>query len=186
VLQRAAWEQESWLAGPPSVADLAFQPVRFTAPYARQASELRAPAGGVTVEPIDGGLRCATSPDPNAACEVTGDPGELAGIRAEVHGLRAARFELVLLDAENIVSVHVLALSAGHRTQRWRWDLGPDAREFGFRGAFTVVPGYGAQRLQRVGGSAAPDEIVAMHVYVTVVPGTRAGFEIRHLEVAEP
>jgi hypothetical protein len=186
ILERAAWEQESWLAGPPSVADLAFRPVPFTAPYARHASELRAPAAGITIEPIDGGLRCATARDPDAACEVTGEEGDHAGIHAEVHGLRAARFELALLDAENIVSFHVLAESASHRTLRWRWDLGPDAQQFGFRGAFTVVPGHGAQRLQRVGGSAAPGEIVALHLYVTVKPGTRAGFEVRHLEVAEP
>ena len=186
ILERVAWEQESWLAGPPSVDDLAFRPVPFTAPYARHASELRAPAAGITIEPIDGGLRCATARDLDAACKVTGEQGDHAGIHAEVHGLRAARFELVLLDAENIVSFHVLAESASHRTLRWRWDLGPDAQQFGFRGAFTVVPGYDAQRLQRLGGSAAPDEIVALHLYVTVEPGARAGFEVRHLEVAEP
>lgn len=187
IRERAAWEQESWLAGPPSVADLAFRPVPFTAPYARYASELRSAAGGgITVEPIDGGLRCTTAVDPRAACAVTGEEGDRAGIHAEVHGLRAARFELALLGAENIVSFHVLAESASHRTQRWRWDLGPDAQQFGFRGAFTVVPGHAAQRLQRVGGSAAPGEIVALHLYVTVKPGTRASFEVRHLEVAEP
>ena len=191
MFERATWEQESSLAGPPSVADLAFRPVPFTAPYARYASELRAssvPASGagITIEPIDGGLRCATASDPVAACAVTGEEGDRAGIHAEVHGLRAARFELSLIGAENIVSFHALAESASHRTQRWRWDLGPDTQQFGFRGAFTVVPGYGAQRLQRVGGSAAPGEIVALHLYVTVKPGTRAGFEVRHLEVAEP
>jgi hypothetical protein len=185
VLERAAWEQESWLAGPPSVADLAFRPVPFTAPYARYASELRAPAG-ITIEPIDGGLRCTTASDPDAACAVTGEDGDHAGIHVEVHGLRAARFELTLLGAENIVSFHMFAESASHRTLRWRWDLGPDAQQFGFRGAFTVVPGYGAQRLQRVGGSAAPGDIVALHLYVTVKSGTRVGFEVRHLEVAEP
>jgi hypothetical protein len=186
ILERAAWEQDSWLAGPPSVADLAFRPVPFTAPYARYASDLRVPAAGITIEPIDGGLRCATARDPGAACGVTGEEGDHAGIHAEVHGLRAARFELALLGAENIVSFHVLAESASHRTLRWRWDLGPDAQQFGFRGAFTVVPGHGAQQLQRVGGSAAPGEIVVLHLYVTVKPGTRAGFEVRHLEVAEP
>jgi hypothetical protein len=188
IFERAAWAQESWLAGPPSVADLAFRPVPFTAPYARHASELRAAASGagITIEPIDGGLRCTTAVDPRAACAVTGAEGDHAGIHAEVHGLRAARFELALLGAENIVSFHVLAESASHRTQRWRWDLGPDTQQFGFRGAFTVVPGYAAQRLLRVGGSAAPGEIVALHLYVTVKPGTRAGFEVRHLEVAEP
>jgi hypothetical protein len=117
---------------------------------------------------------------------VTGEEGDHAGIHVEVHGLGAARFDLVLLGAENIVSFHVLAESASHRTLRWRWDLGPDAQQFGFRGKFTVVPGYAAQRLQRVGGSAAPGDIVALHLYVTVNPGTRAGFEVRHLEVAEP
>ena len=186
ILERAAWEQESWLAGPPSVADLAFRSVPFAAPYARHASELRAAGAGITIEPIDGGLRCTTAVDPRAACAVTGEDGDRAGIHAEVHGLRAARFELALLGAENIVSFHVLAESASHRTLRWRWDLGPDAQQFGFRGAFTVVPGHGAQRLQRVGGSAAPGEIVALHLYVTVKPGTRAGFEVRYLEVAEP
>ncbi|HEX2691377.1 MAG TPA: hypothetical protein VHN14_32410 [Kofleriaceae bacterium] len=202
ILERAAWEQGRWLPGPPSVADLAFRPVSFTAPYARYASELRAagasgspppaassvPASGadITLEPIDGGLRCTTAVDPGAACAVTGEEGDHAGIRAEVHGLRAARFELSLLGAENIVAFHVLAESASQRTQHWRWDLSPEAQQFGFRGAFTVVPDHGAQRLQRVGGSAAPGEIVAVHLYVTIKPGTRAGFEVRHLEVAEP
>lgn len=196
IRERVAWEQESWLAGPPSVADLAFRAVPFTAPYARHASELRAPAAGstagITIEPIDGGLRCVTAPDPDAACRVTGEEGAPAGIHAEVHGLRAARFELVLIGAEGIVSFHVLAESASHRTLRWRWDLDRDARQFGFHGAFTVVPGHGARRLRRLGGSAAPGEIVALHLYITVKPavtgkpGARAGFEVRHLEVAEP
>ncbi|MEO7733729.1 MAG: hypothetical protein ABIY55_22385, partial [Kofleriaceae bacterium] len=61
LLERAAWDQEPWRPGPPSVADLAFRPVPFTAPYARYASELRAPAAGITIEPIDGGLRCSTT-----------------------------------------------------------------------------------------------------------------------------
>lgn len=185
MLEREAWEQEAWLPGPPSVADLAFRPVVFTAPDARYRSELRAPAAGIAIELIDGGLRCSTTPDPGAACGLTDEEGDHAGIHAEVHGLRAARFELALVDAENIVSFQVLAESANHRTLRWRWDLGADAQRFGFRGAFTVVPGYGAQRLQWFGGSAVPGEIVALHFYVTVKPGTRAGFEVRHLEVSE-
>ena len=202
ILERAAWEQERWLPGPPSVADLAFRPVPFTAPYARYASELRAAAGGgspppaassvppsgagITIEPIDGGLRCTTAADASAACAVTGEEGDHAGIHAEIHGLAAARFELALIGAENIVAFHVLAEAASHRTLRWRWDLGPESQQFGFRGAFTVVPGHGAQRLQWLGGAAAPGEIVALHLYVTIKPGTRAGFEVRHLEVAEP
>ena len=97
-----------------------------------------------------------------------------------------ASYQLALLGAENIISFHVLAESASHRTLRWRWDLGPESQQFGFRGAFTVVPGHGAQRLQWFGGSVAPSDIVALHLYVTVKPGTRAGFEVRHLEVAEP
>jgi hypothetical protein len=108
------------------------------------------------------------------------------GIRAEVHGLHAARFELVLLDAENIVSFLVLAEGANHRTLRWQWDLDADAHQFGFHGAFTVVPGHGARRLQWLGGAGVPSDIVALHLDITVKPGTRAGFEVRHLEVAEP
>jgi hypothetical protein len=186
ILERVAWEQESWLSGPPSVAHLTFRKVAFTAPYVRYTSALRSAATGIAVEPIDGGLRCSSASDPRAVCGVTGDEGDLAGIHAEVRGLRAARFELALLGAENIVSFHVLAESASHRTQSWRWVLGPDAQRFGFRGAFTLVPGHAAQRLQRVGGAAAPGEIVALHLYVTVKPGTHAGFELRNLEVAEP
>ncbi|HEU4733229.1 MAG TPA: hypothetical protein VFT22_35295 [Kofleriaceae bacterium] len=186
LLEHEAWEQERWLPGPPSVDDLAFRPVPFTAPYARHGSALHAPAAGITIEPIDGGVRCETAGSPVTACRVSGEEGQHAGIHAEVKGLRAARFELELLDAENIVSVHVLAESASHRTLRWRWDLDAQAHKFGFRGAFTVVPGYGAQRLQLVGGSLAPREIVALHIVITVKPGTRAGVEVRHLEVAEP
>jgi len=186
LLERAAWEQERELDDSPSVAELTFRSFAFTAPYTRHASELSAPAARIAIEPLDGGLRCTTALDPAAACRVTGEDGDHAGIRAEVHGLRAARFELALVDAENIVCFNVLAESTNHRTQRWRWELDADAQRFGFRGAFTVVPGYGAQRLQRVGGTAAPGEIVALHLYVTVKPGTYAGFEIRHFEVAEP
>jgi hypothetical protein len=100
--------------------------------------------------------------------------------------LRAARFDLVLVDAENIVSFHVLAESASRRALHWRWDLNPDTQRLGFRGAFTVVPGHGAKQLQRVGDSAAPSEIVSLHFYATVKHGARAAFEVRHLEVAEP
>jgi hypothetical protein len=183
ILERLAWEQDSWFPGPPGVADLAFRPIPFTAVYACPPS---GPAAGITIEPIDGGVRCTTAGDPGAACGLWSPSSPVAGIHAEVHGLRAARFGLELLDADNIIAVHVLAQSASNRTQRWRWDIGHDTQQFGFRGAFTVVPGYGAQRLQRVGGSAAPGEIVALYIYVTVKPGTRAGFEVRHLEVAEP
>jgi hypothetical protein len=185
LLERTAWEQEAWLAGAPSVDGLAFRPVPFAAPYAQHASALRAPAAGVTIEPIDGGVRCTTAGDPEPSCGVSDGEGEHAGIRAEVQGLRAARFELALVDAKNIVAVHVVVESANHRTLQWRWDLGAGSQEFGFRGTFTVVPGYGAQRLQPAGGSVAPADIVALHVYMTVKPGTHAGFEVRNLEVAE-
>ena len=186
IRERLAREEGSWLAGPPSVADLAFRP----AVGALSSDAWRAfgavNGAGIAIEPIDGGLRCTTARDPVAACGVWSPSSPVAGIHVEVHGLRAARFELALLGAENIVSFHVFAESASHRAQRWRWDPGPEVQQFGFRGAFTVVPGYGAQQLQRVGGSAAPGEIVALYLYVTVKPGTRAGFEVRHLEVAEP
>ena len=209
--EHTALDEESRLPRPPRVADLAFRPVTFAAPYARYASDLRRAAAGVALEPIDDGLRCVSAPGP-AACATTAerrlpaaretdnpagiyaeihDPlparedGDHAGIRVEVHGLRAARFELALIDAKNILSVHVHAESASRRSLRWRWDLGPDRQQLGFRGAFTVVPGYGARLLERLGGSASPEDIVALHLYVTVKPGTRAGFEVRHFEVAE-
>lgn len=184
ILERAARENGNWLPGPPaSVNDLAFRPVAFSAPY---ASELRAPAAGITIEPIDGGLRCSTALDPRGDCQATDEEGERAGIHAEVHGMRAARFELALLDAENIIAFHVIAESASQRTLRWRWDLAADTQQFGYRDTITVVPGYGAHRLQRLGGSATPSEIAVLHFYITVKPGTRAGFEIRHLAVAAP
>ncbi|MGH2897963.1 MAG: hypothetical protein ACRDMZ_04760, partial [Solirubrobacteraceae bacterium] len=116
VLERAAWEQERWLAGPPDVTNLAFRPVAFAAPYARHASQLRASAAGITIHPIDGGLRCSVAAELGAACTTAEGDADRAGIRAEVHGLRAARFDLALTDAENIVSFHVLAESASHRT----------------------------------------------------------------------
>ncbi|HZJ62626.1 MAG TPA: hypothetical protein VFD36_03830 [Kofleriaceae bacterium] len=185
LIERISWEEGSWLPGPPSVADLAFRSVPFTAPYGRHASELRGLARGIAIEPIDGGVRCSIAGDPGAVCGAS-DDGDHGGIRVEVHGLRAARFDLVLVDAENIVSFHVLAESASHRALHWRWDLNPDTRRLGFRGAFTVVPGHGAKQLQRVGDSAAPSEIVSLHFFVTVKQGARAAFEVRHLEVAEP
>ena len=184
--ERVACEQGSWRAEEPHVADLHFRPITFSAPYHDHASDLRAPAAGITVEPIDGGLRCSTAVDTRATCRGSDADGEHAGIHAEVHGLRAARFELALVDAKNIVSIHVAMESASHRTLRWRWDVSADAAKFACRNTFTVVPGYAAQPFQMLGGSAAPDDVVTLHVYATVKPGTRASFELRHLEVAEP
>ncbi len=170
------------LPGPPSVTDLTFHPVASP-----RASQVRHAMSAAEVEPIDGGVRC-TLPGARDGCATTNDGGEIgtfAGVDIPVHGLRAARFELHLIDPENIIGVQVLAETATSRSIRWRWHLDPDARRFGFTGPITLVPGSPAHRLELAVDTARPEDVRDLHVFVEVTPGTHAGFELRALEISE-
>src|SRR5262249_16861661 len=81
---------------------------------------------------------------------------------------------------------NVRAGTEANRSIHWRWELDPQAQQFGLAGAFTLVPGYPARRLQLAVNAARPGDIRDLYVYVAVKPGSRAGFELRHLSVAEP
>jgi hypothetical protein len=185
MLERDEWAMNEELPGPPSVVDLAFRSIAFAAPYEQHLSPLRQPASGIALAPIDGGLRCTVTGDPGG-CTVTGGGGEHAGLHVPVNGLRAVRFEVTLIDPENIVGFNVYAETRTSRSIRWRWELGRGAQQFGFTGAFTLVPGYSAHRLQLAVNTARLRDIRDLHIFVAVKPGTHAGFELRHLEVAEP
>jgi hypothetical protein len=184
-LQRDEWRMNNALPGPPGVTDIAFRSLSFAAPYQHYLAQLRSPTAG-NLTPIDGGLRCMVDGDTRAGCAVAGADGHNAGVHISINGLRAARFEVTLLAPENIVSFNAYALTRTNRSIRWRWELGPEAQKFGFAGTFTLVPGYSAHRLQLAVDTARPQDIRTLDIFVSVKPGSHAGFELRHLEVAEP
>jgi hypothetical protein len=171
--------------GPPGVTGLAFRSISVAAPYDSYLAQLRHPTAA-TVEPIDGGLRCMVAGNMGDGCTVTSANGNHAGIHVPVKGLRAARFEVTLLGSENIVSLDAYAQTRNSGSIRWRWELSPEAQEFGLTGTFTLVPGYSARRLELAVDTARPRDIQGLDILISVKPGTRAGFELRHLEVAEP
>jgi len=186
MLTRDEWAMNEALPGPPSVTGLAFHPIAFAAPYEHHISQLRDPAAGIVVAPIEDGVRVTVTGEARDDCTVTGGNGDHAGIHVPVNGLRAARFEVTLLDPENLVGFHVTAQTRTNRSIRWHWELSPEAQQFGFAGTFTLVPGYDAHRLQLAVNTARLRDIRDLHLFIEVKPGTHAGFELRHLEVAEP
>ncbi len=171
------------LPGPPDVTALAFRSIGFPAPYAQHVSPFRHPATGIIVDPADGGIRCIASGVPGARCGVD---SEYAGIHVTVNGLSAARFEVTLIDPQNIEGFYVHAQTETDRAMRWRWQLDPSSRRFGEPERFTLVPGYPAHQLELESGTARARDIRALHVFIAVRPGTHAGFQLRHLEVSEP
>jgi hypothetical protein len=183
--QRDEWAMNEALPGPPLVADLAFRSIAFAAPYEQFLPRPPDPPAA-TVVPLHGGLRCTAVAEPGDGCAATGRDRSQAGIHVPVHGLRAARFEVSLIDPENIVSFEVHARTEFSRSIRWRWELDPQAQTFGFTGTFTLVPAYPAHRLQLAVDTARPGDIRDLHISVAVKPGSHAGFELHHLEVAEP
>jgi hypothetical protein len=185
-LERDELVMNEVLPGPPSVADLAFRSITFAVPLEQHVSQLRHPAAGIVVAPADGGLRFTVTGEPRDDCAATGGDEQHAGIRVSVNGLRAARFDVTLLDPENIVSFNVYALTKTSRSIRWRWELSAQTQQFGFAGRLTLVPGYPMHRLQLAVNTARLHDIRELHIFVAVTPGTPAGFELRHLEVAEP
>lgn len=176
------------LPGPPSVRGLAFRSITFAAPYEQHASRLHRSGDHATVEPVGGGVRCSVTDDTRDGCTVTGDDGPYAyaGVHAPIRGLRAARFEIKLIDPENIVDVNVRAQSMTSRSVGWRWQLSPQVQPFDYAGTFTLVPGYPAHQLALADSTAKAADLRDLHVFITVKPGTQAGFELKNLEVSEP
>lgn len=173
------------LPGPPDVTDRTFRSIAFTAPYEHHVSAVRRPAAGVVVAPIDGGIRC-TAGAARDSCNDLGEGGEHAGIHIPVNGLRAARFDVTLINPENIVGFSVYAQTATDRSIRWRWELDSAAQQFGFTGTITLVPGYRTHRLDLVDNTANARAVRDLHVFIAVKPGTHAGFELRNVSVSEP
>jgi hypothetical protein len=188
---RDEWAAAEALPGPPSVSGLAFHPVPLAAPYEPHVSSLRNPPARIRLEPIDGGVRAIVTGEAPDGCAVTGDDpdsgaGPYAGIHVPVHGLRAARFGLTLIDPENILGFHVYARSQTSRSVRWRWRLDPPAQEFGYTGTITLVPGYPARRLGLAVNTARPRDLRDLDIFLVVKPGTQASFELRNFEISEP
>jgi hypothetical protein len=184
-LERDEWARGQELPGPPDDVDLPFHTVVFAAPYEQHISPVRHPAANLRLEPVDGGIRCTVTGATGNGCAITGRDGQFAGVRIPVHGFRGARFELRLLDSQNIVGFYVNAQTKTSRSIRWRWELSPEAQQFGFSGTVTLVPGYPAHRLALVVNTAKVADVHDLHVYIAVKPGTHAGFELRNLNVAE-
>ena len=135
------------LPGPPDVADRAFRSIGFNAPYERYILPFRDAAPGTAVEPVEGGIRFTATGGASDPCATLGRDGEHAGVQVPVNGLAAARFDLTLIDPENILGLYVVARTETNRAIRWRWELDPAAQQFGFSSTVTLVPGYSAHRL---------------------------------------
>ncbi len=184
LLARNQFAANRELPGPPDVTGWTFRSVAFAAPYQQHAAHVLRPASGGVVAPIVDGVRYTVGAGNDCA-----DPGLApvhAGIHVPVDGLRAARFDVTLIDPENIVGFYVYAQSEHDRSIRWRWELDHDAQRFGFTGTVTLVPGYPAHRLALVDNTAGGREIRDLQVIIAVKPGTHAGFEVRHVAVSEP
>jgi hypothetical protein len=178
------------LPGPPSVAGRSFRSIAFAAPYEQYAAQLRSQrsqaGAGSRVAPIDGGLRVEGIGDHDDSCAMPSSGTDHIGIRVPVSGLGAARFEVKLIDPENVLGFHVYAQTRTSRSIHWRWDRDPEVQSFSAAGTFTLVPGYPAHQLAFVFSTARPSDVTDLYFFVTVKPETRAGFELRHLEVASP
>ncbi len=171
------------LPGAPGVIGGNLRSFPFAAPYENYASMIRPPAAGIVVTAAEDGIRATVTA---ARCTDAGAAGGEAGIHIPVNGLRAARFDVTLIDPENIVGFYVYALTERGRSMRWRWELDSAAQQFGFIGTVTLVPGYRARQLELVDSTAGVRDIRDLHVVMAVKPGSHAGFELRHVEISEP
>ena len=174
------------MPGPPDVSERTFRSIAFTAPYDRYILPFRDASRTPTVEPVDGGIRFTVGGGQAYPCTSIGDPGEHAGIELPVHGLAAARFDLTLVEPENLTGVLVIAETADNRSIRWRWGLDPATQQFGFSGPVTLVPGFSAHQLVFAGSTASAEDIRELRVIVSVKNGSHAGFELRRVAVSEP
>jgi hypothetical protein len=174
------------LPGPPSVADRRFAPIALVAPFEQYLARLHHAAGGIAVTPIDGGLRARVTDDSRDGCTTLSSSVNHVGVHVPIDGLGAARFQLRLIDAENVVSFHVYGQTRTGRSIHWRWERDPHVRQVDFTGTFTLVPGYPAHQLQLVFSTARPADVTDLYFFVAVKSGTYAGFDLRNLEVAKP
>jgi hypothetical protein len=183
LLARIQWRASAELPGPPGVHET-FREIPLLPRYATYGSHL-----SPIIEPVDGGLRVTSRSEARRhGCEAVGatDEPHRVGVRIPVDGLRAARFDIELIQPEHIVDVSAWAETKMGRSIRWRWELGPEARQFGFAGTVMLVPGYPARRFELARETARPEEVVDLHVFITVDDGAAAAFELRHVEIAEP
>jgi hypothetical protein len=182
------WRERANLVfpGPPDVTSLTFRPIAFTAPYERYVVPFVDAPPGIVVEPLDVGTRCTVPGVEDDPCTTLGHDREHAGVQFAVHGLAAARFDITLVEPENIVGLYVIAQTETTRSIRWRWEPDAYSRPFGLSGTVTLVPGYSAHRLELVANTAKLEDVRFLLVFVEVKPETHAGFELRHVEVAEP
>lgn len=179
-------ELENLLPGPPEVTGLTFHPIELVAPYEQYRSRLRQPSQGISLSHTDGGLRVEVAGGGRDGCTRLAEGADEAGVHVRVDGLGAARFEVSLIDAENVVGFHVFAQTRSRRSIQWHWELSPDAQKFHPVGTFTLVPGYSAHQLRLGVSSAVPAEVTDLHFIITLKPEAHAGFELRHLELARP
>lgn len=192
LMARYEWALAETLPGPPSASTsgLGFRPVAFAPPYTQYLPAAPEPGARIDLAPVDGGVRATVTGELGGECTFATDDAEAGvghpgGVRVPVAGLHAARFSLKLIDPDNIVALNVYATTKTSRALRWRWILGPQAQRFGYAGTFTLVPGYPARQLGLATSTAEPGDVRDLHVFIVTKPGTRAGFELRNLEVAE-
>lgn len=175
------------LPGPPRTDDRRWRAISFAAPFAQHA----APRPGAEVAPIDHGVRYTASDDRTDDCatgegDAWAELGHVGGIKVALDGLGAAKFDLKLIDPENIVTFNVDATTRTSRAVRWRWQLSPVAQELGYAGTISIVPGYAAHQLALAVDTARAEDVRELRLSLVVKPGTRAGFELRNLSVAPP
>ncbi len=177
------------LPGPPSVSGWSFHPVAFTPPFEAHVGEVRYPAPRVGVESAPGGIKCTVVGEMSDGCMVTASHGSQGGVHIPLNGLRAAKFTIRLIEPDNIVSLNVHMQSTSSRSAQWRWDLSPQAQQLGFTGTFTLVPGHGSRQLGLHVDTAKRRDLVNLRdlrIYISVKPGTQAGFELTNVQIAPP
>jgi hypothetical protein len=163
----------------------AFRPIAFEPPYEANTLRFRDTGSGTAVEAVDGGIRCTAHPASDITCTTLGQEVNRAGIHVTVDRLAAARFDLTLIQPENIIAVDAVARADANRSEHWRWEVDPVVQQLGFSGAITLVPGYPAHRFMVLGNTTRAQDVRELQLWVEIKPGTHAGFELRHLEVAD-
>ena len=179
-------DKDEDLAGPPDVSDRAFVPVALAPPFHRHVLSFGDAAPAPVAEPIDDGLRFMAGGGTAVPCTVLDSESDHAGVELAVTGLGALRFDLTLVNPEHISSVLVTGRTDANHAIRWRWDLSPGAKRFGFSGPVTLVPGYPSHRFAPAGTTGDAADVRELSVVIELDRGSRAGFELRHLEVAAP
>lgn len=165
-------------AAPPDISQFPMQALRCSGAPADFKSTWQGASERVDIGAIDGGLRC----------DITGSKEDTqrqyGGVKLDVAGMAALRFHLTLINPENVEVVYIDAYDSQRAARlRWQWRLTRTQRERGFDGPVTFIPGHPAGAFQ-FSGQLAPEAIRSIHVFLRIVPGTQAGFELRAPEVA--